>query len=881
MTRRWIWLWPFSLASLLPLAVSGQAQDPDKDGPRRVSETRVIKDELSGSEPRDRVRFQAPYRNYDHNFVKGKSYLIDLESTDFDAYLRLEDPRGVQVAVDDDSGGNLNARISHTATETGTFRLIATGYGRDTRGKFTLTVREIVVREARPADLKLGESTKTIKDKVTASDGTDPLGRHYKAYEFAGQPAKLYRVELQGIDNALLRLLDDAGRVIRQSNSGAKGETTLTFRPKADGNYRLLVGSGQLGNTGDFQLSVTASVPREGKVTTIDPSKAVKIAGQLTSADGTDREGRYCRIFKFQAAAGKEYRFEARGPVDPRLRLENADGKRLQDENYGDTGYSHLSFRPSRTAMHQLVLSAGRPDQTGAFTLTGGDRLSLATHLVVGKEPTRVSDRLTGNDALDRVARSQKTYKFQGETGKIYRFEVTGDFAASLGVEPATTTFSKGGGMPPPPDFKDFKDGPIFIDDGPKGGPPGGKFPSGPPRRIYVPVNTGTHYLTVSAPSGQLGAYTLTASLMEAKLAKVTDPKYREVTTKVANLTGTLTEEEGINTSGQPYHLVALKTTPKKLYDIKLTVQPGMPMPQMRLEGPKGEILRHAQFGPNNALMLNYLATKPADNRIAIVGFTEQKTSYNLTITESEYFAPKVAVEKVVVSTGKPASVTKLMTEEATMPDGQPAQTVALKTAPKKMYDIRLTIQPGAPNPPQLRLEGLKGEVLRYAQFGPGNSLNMVYPATTSTEYRIAIIGFLDPNIPHRLTITESDYVPPKEEKLVVLAGKPTVVSNQLTLSDARGDINKLHKVYLFEGKQGKTYQIDLHSTAFDAYLYLKNNEGVTLSQNDDFGGSLDSRITFTMPKTGIYKVLATSLGGNETGPYTLTVQEIGGGPPK
>src|SRR5207244_627360 len=128
-----------------------QAQDPDKDGPRRVSETRVIKDELSGSEPRDRVRFQAPYRGYDHNFVKGKSYLIDLESTDFDAYLRLEDPRGVQVAVDDDSGGNLNARISHTATETGTFRLIATGYGRDTRGKFTLTIREIVVREAKPA----------------------------------------------------------------------------------------------------------------------------------------------------------------------------------------------------------------------------------------------------------------------------------------------------------------------------------------------------------------------------------------------------------------------------------------------------------------------------------------------------------------------------------------------------------------------------------------------------------------------------------------------------------------------------------------------------------------------------------------------------------
>src|SRR5205823_2286850 len=55
--------------------------------------------------------------------VPGSTYTIDLQSIDFDAYLRLEDPSSKQVAEDDDGGGNLNSRIVYTPQSEGEYRI--------------------------------------------------------------------------------------------------------------------------------------------------------------------------------------------------------------------------------------------------------------------------------------------------------------------------------------------------------------------------------------------------------------------------------------------------------------------------------------------------------------------------------------------------------------------------------------------------------------------------------------------------------------------------------------------------------------------------------------------------------------------------------------
>jgi hypothetical protein len=92
----------------------------------------------------DAKRDGKPHQPFTMGFEQGKTYVIDMRSVEMDSYLWLDDPNGVQVALDDDSGGNQNARIRYTATQTGDYRIVATVFSslRAEGAAFTVTVRE-------------------------------------------------------------------------------------------------------------------------------------------------------------------------------------------------------------------------------------------------------------------------------------------------------------------------------------------------------------------------------------------------------------------------------------------------------------------------------------------------------------------------------------------------------------------------------------------------------------------------------------------------------------------------------------------------------------------------------------------------------------------
>ena len=70
----------------------------------------------------------------------GQKYQVDLTSNQFDAFLRIEDGRGKELAFDDDSGGMRNARLIFTPSADDVYRIIATQF--DARfGNFELVVR--------------------------------------------------------------------------------------------------------------------------------------------------------------------------------------------------------------------------------------------------------------------------------------------------------------------------------------------------------------------------------------------------------------------------------------------------------------------------------------------------------------------------------------------------------------------------------------------------------------------------------------------------------------------------------------------------------------------------------------------------------------------
>jgi hypothetical protein len=80
--------------------------------------------------------------------------------------------------------------------------------------------------------------------------------------------------------------------------------------------------------------------------------------------------------------------------------------------------------------------------------------------------------------------------------------------------------------------------------------------------------------------------------------------------------------------------------------------------------------------------------------------------------------------------------------------------------------------------------------------------------------------------------------------------------------------------VWQFNGAAGQMVTIELRSEEFDTYAQLLDPQSNRLAEDDDSLGDLDSRITFTLPVTGTYKIVVNNFSDERrAGIYTLTLR--------
>ncbi|MFB6142300.1 MAG: PPC domain-containing protein [Halorientalis sp.] len=79
-----------------------------------------------------------------------------------------------------------------------------------------------------------------------------------------------------------------------------------------------------------------------------------------------------------------------------------------------------------------------------------------------------------------------------------------------------------------------------------------------------------------------------------------------------------------------------------------------------------------------------------------------------------------------------------------------------------------------------------------------------------------------------------------------------------------------------FSGSEGDAVTIEMRSDPVDTYLILTNDSGFEVAQDDDGGSGLNSRLTTTLPESGTYTIWAGSFSSEETGPYTLSLEQTG-----
>jgi hypothetical protein len=77
---------------------------------------------------------------------------------------------------------------------------------------------------------------------------------------------------------------------------------------------------------------------------------------------------------------------------------------------------------------------------------------------------------------------------------------------------------------------------------------------------------------------------------------------------------------------------------------------------------------------------------------------------------------------------------------------------------------------------------------------------------------------------------------------------------------------------YRFAGTAGQSITINMNSTVFDTYVILVDPTGNVVDSNDDGPDNTDSRLTYTLPTTGQWRILANSYSANTTGAYSLSL---------
>lgn len=324
-----------------PFRITGRTLETQDSGPL------TLDDPLSGW-------LQDGTNTYDIEIQQAGLYSIEMRSADLDAYLALSGPGGMNLE-DDDSAGDLNARISGYF-EAGHYRLEARGVQDQGRGLYTLalTTRDL------PGEIELQHGGELLLDQA--------LHGWYngESIEYRLEIAEPVLITIDMLSDDLDAHLEVSGNDITLDNDdGGDGYNARIDSLLSPGTYTVKAKGYGGSDVGLFTLQATASElasVEEGVV-----EIGATITGQLSNGSHD--------YYRFRVEQAGQYTVEMMSSaVDAYLVLQG-NGLLLEDDDGGD-GYdarlqTHLepgdyhviarSFDTSEAGSYRLGISPAGP----------------------------------------------------------------------------------------------------------------------------------------------------------------------------------------------------------------------------------------------------------------------------------------------------------------------------------------------------------------------------------------------------------------------------------------------------------------------------------------------------------------------------------------
>jgi len=313
---------------------------------------------------------------------------ITMIADNFDAFLRLNDSKGNEIATDDDGAGNLNARIGPFKLPLNdTYTIVATSLSGTASGDFTV--------ELEMAEVNSIEYSQTIDGELTDDETS-------VTYNFTGQEGDSIRVAMNSDDfDAYLRLA-----------SGDNPSVDLATNDDGGGDLNSLIGPYVLPATGEYVITATSTSGTSTGSYTLSLGKidlTVLTFDEETSAELSSNEPVY---FSFEGKIGQavNIRVDSDDTIDTTLSLLGPDNYELtsDDDSGGRIDPEIRSYVLNQDGNYTVLVTPYSEAEMGEFTITVSE-VELPS-LDDGPQQLRLSDKQT-----------QQVVVFTGEAGEKVR----------------------------------------------------------------------------------------------------------------------------------------------------------------------------------------------------------------------------------------------------------------------------------------------------------------------------------------------------------------------------------------------------------------------------------------------------------------------------
>ena len=261
-----------------------------------------------------------------------------------------------------------------------------------------------------------------IRGQLARGDRTLRTGEYYIEYTFDWRAGQNVVVDLSStaFDPYLIIVAPSGDKKENDDWQDSKSRSRVEWPLTESGEYRLIITSYEKGETGAYELRVTASAA--AATSAAEPGVRTE-SGRLASGDRAMKTGEYYDEFTFQARRGDAVTVDLRSTqFDPYVILITPAGKQIENDDYeGDSQRSFVSLDITEEGTYKVWVTSYEKGETGNYDL----RIALGGPAAAAAGPRLERGRLASGDETLRSGEFVDAYTFEGRPGQRVTLDVS------------------------------------------------------------------------------------------------------------------------------------------------------------------------------------------------------------------------------------------------------------------------------------------------------------------------------------------------------------------------------------------------------------------------------------------------------------------------